>query len=234
MTPVLLVKLVWLGLRDFFEQFMMFMLLSVMWWICAVTIVPGPAMTVALTSTTDPRKKGSAPELGDAFTVFKSCWKRAWGIWLFTVPFVAILAWNLAYFSNTDYALAPMIPLWFILLVLMFVFTLYAFSMAGTLESGVKNAFRGAMFVLVSRPFVSIGLSFFLAFLIVVMTVLVVPMLIMGPALIACIVNRVSLTILGEEIIDPNSPTVERFDERKRGVNPDPSFVSRFKGKVKT
>jgi hypothetical protein len=106
---------------------------------------------------------------------------------------------------------------------------MYAFSMAGTMESGVRNAFRGAMFVLVSRPGLSIALSLFLGFLILVMTITVIPMLLVGPSLVASIVNRVTLTVLGEEIIDPSSPTVERAQERAMGVNPDPTLLTRFK-----
>ena len=62
------------------------------------------------------------------------------------------------------------------------------------------------------------------------MTVTVIPLLLFGPALVFSIVNRFTLTILGEEIIDPSAPTVERADERARGVNPDPTMLGRFRG----
>jgi uncharacterized membrane protein YesL len=176
---------------------------------------------------------GAAPEMADAIEVFKTSWKRSWGIALFTVPFLVMLIWNLTFFAGSNHMLAPMIPLWLIMAVLLFIVMLYAFSVAGTMESGVKNAFRGAMFVLVSRPFMGIGLSLLLIVLAFLMTITVLPMLLLGPALIACVVNRFSLTILGEEIIDPNSPTVERADERARGLNPDPTVLSRFRGQGK-
>lgn len=227
---MLFLKLLWSGIRDFFEQFMTFSLLSFLWWLCAITVVGGPPASVALMSITDPRKKGSAPELGDAIEVFRSSWRRAWGIALFTVPLLIMLVWNLTFFSDSATALAPLIPLWFILLVMVFAIALYAFSVAGTMESGVRNAFRGALFILVSRPFLGLGLSVFVAMLILVMSVLVIPMVFFGPALVSSIVNRFTLTLLGEEIIDPSAPTVERADERSRGLNPDPSFASRFRG----
>lgn len=227
---MLFLKLLWRGIRDLFEQFVLFCLFSLLWWLCAILIIPAPPATVALAAMTDPRRIGATPELSDAIEVFKASWKRSWGIALLTIPFLAMLFWNLTFFAGTDSPLAPMLPLWVIMLVLLFVITLYAFSVAGTMESGIRNAFRGAMYVLVSRPFMGIGLSVLLAFLIVVMTVTVLPILLIGPSLVFSIVNRFTLTILGEEIIDPSSPTTERADERARGVNPDPSFFGRFRG----
>lgn len=227
---MLFLKLVWRGIRDLFEQFILFSLFSLLWWLCAVLIVPAPPATVALAAMADPRRLGAAPELADAIDVFKSSWKRSWGIAIFTIPFLAMLLWNLTFFAGTDHPLAPMIPLWIIMLILLFIVTLYAFSIAGTMESGVRNAFRGSMFVLVSRPFMAIFLSLFLALLILLMAVTVLPMLLLGPALVFSIVNRFTLTILGEEIIDPSAPTNERADERARGLNPDPTFFSRFRG----
>ncbi|HYI25841.1 MAG TPA: YesL family protein [Thermomicrobiales bacterium] len=212
-------------------MFMILSFFSLLWWVCAILIVPMAPATVALFSMADPRRHVSVPELSDAIDVFKTSWKRSWGIWLLTVPFIAMLLWNLTYFSGTSSLLAAMVPLWIVLLVLLWIVALYAFSMAGTMESGVRNAFRGAMYVLVVRPGVSIALGLFLIVLIGVMSVMVIPMLLFGPALVASIVNRVTLTALGEEIIDPSAPTVERAREQAAGINPEPGLVSRFRGK---
>ncbi len=230
---MLFFKLLWGGLKDTFSQFMMYALLSLAWWVCALLIIPGPPATVALTSVTDPRRMGAAPELADAIDVFKSSWKRSWGIFLFTVPFLVMLSWNISYFAGSDHILSTMIPLWLIMWLLLQIIAMYAFSVAGTMESGVRNAFRGAMFVLVSRPFMSIFLGIFMVVLVLTMGVMVIPLLLIGPALVACILNRFTLTILGEEIIDPSAPTPERHDERQRGVNPDPGLLSRFRGASK-
>jgi uncharacterized membrane protein YesL len=226
---VLLFKLIWAGLRDTFRQFMMFALLSLCWWLAALLIIPGPPATTALMAMADPRRMGAAPEFGDAIEVFKSSWKRSWGLAAFTLPFLIMLVWNLTFFGGVDSYFAAMVPLWTIMFILLFIIALYAFSMAGTMESGVRNAFRGAMFVLVSRPFVSIFLAGFLLFLTLVLAVMVIPMLLFGPALIASIINRTTLTVLGEPIEDPDAPTPERADERARGVNPDPSLIGRFR-----
>lgn len=222
-------KLVWRGIRDLFEQFLSLTWFSLLWWLCVILIVPGPPATVALYAMADPRRQVSTPEFRDAVEVFRSSFRRSWGIFLFTVPLMVILIWNLYFFGGTNQILAAMSPLWLIMLVLIWVLMLYTYGVAGTMESGTRNAFRGAMFVLVSRPFVSITLSLFSIALIVVMTITVVPMLLFGPALIASIVNRVVLFVLGVEVIDPSAPTTERAHERERGINPDRNWISRLR-----
>lgn len=227
--PVVFLKLVWRGTRDLFEQFLNLTWFSLLWWLCVLLVVPGPPATVALYAMADPRRQVSTPEFRDAMDVFRTAIRRSWGIFLFTVPLMAILVWNLYFFGGTTQLLAAMTPLWLIMLMLIWVVMLYAYSVAATMESGTRNAFRGAMFVLVSRPFVSIALSIFSVFLIVVMTITVLPMVLFGPALIASIVNRVVLYVLGVEVIDPSAPTTERAYERARGINPDRSWVSRLR-----
>ncbi len=227
--PVLFLKLVWRGIRDLFEQFLSLTWFSLLWWVCFILIVPGPPATVALYSMADPRRQVSTPDFRDAVDVFWSAFRRSWGIFLFTVPLMAVLVWNLYFFGGTTQLLAAMTPLWMIMLVLIWVLMLYAYAVAGTMESGVRNAFRGAVFVLVSRPLLSIVLSLFSIILIVVMTITVLPMVLFGPALIASIVNRVVLFVLGVEVIDPSAPTTERADERARGINPDRGWIGRLR-----
>lgn len=223
------IKLVWRGIRDLFEQFLNLTWFSLVWWLCVILVVPGPPATVALYAMADPRRQVSTPEFRDAVEVFRSAIRRSWGIFLFTVPLMAILIWNLYFFGGTSALLAAMSPLWLIMLVLIWVLMLYAYAVAATMESGTRNAFRGAMFVLVSRPFVSIALSVFSVVLITVMTITVVPMVLFGPALIASIVNRVVLYVLEVEVIDPSAPTTERSHERERGINPDRGWAARLR-----
>lgn len=247
--PVVFLKLVWRGVRDLFDQFLSLTWFSLLWWVCVspfvlvlalslssplwlvllVLTLPGPPATVALYAMADPRRQVSTPDFQDAVDVFRTAFGRSWGIFLFTVPLMAILIWNLYFFGGTSALLAAMSPLWMIMLVLIWMLMLYAYAVAGTMESGTRNAFRGAMYVLVSRPILSIALSVCSVLLIIVMTITVVPMLLFGPALIASIVNRVVLYVLGVEVIDPSAPTTERAHERERGINPDRTWASRLR-----
>jgi uncharacterized membrane protein YesL len=229
-THVRLLSLIWRGTRDCFDQMISFAMYSMLWWLCVIVIIPGPAATLALYAVCDPRRRIDHPEFSDAVAVFRSGFIRSWKVALVTVPFLLILAWNLFFFAGTDHVLIALVPLWLIMFVILFVVTFYAFSRAATMESGPRNALRGAMYVLASRPFLSLGLSVVLLGVGSLFSVTVLPMVLLGPALFACIVNRVVLDTLGVPVIDPDSPTEERVVEKERGVNLDPSFIARLKG----
>jgi len=223
-------KLLWRGVRDVFEQFVLMVSLSLGWWLCLITVVLAPPATVTLFALADPRRIVNRPDMADAVAVFKAAFKRGWLIALVTVPALAVLTWNIVFFSGTSSFLTAFVPLWTIMLVSLFVLSIYMFSVAGTMESGVRNAFRGAMYVLVSRPFTALLLSLLIFTIGAVMSILVLPMLALGPALLAAVVNRFVLTGLHVEVIDPYAPTVERADERQRGIEYDKTFWQRLRG----
>jgi uncharacterized membrane protein YesL len=223
-------RLLGLGLRDVFEQLLTLSLFSLLWWACQITIVLGPPATVTLFSMADPRRQTQSPEFSDSIAVMKTAFRRGWGVFLWTVPLIVILIWNTFYFAGTEQALRVLIPLWLLMSIILIVLSTYAFSVAGTMESGVRNAFRGAAYVLVSRPFRALLLCLLLIMMSLVMTVTVIPMLFLGPATIAAIVNRFVLDGLNVHVIDPNSPTDERAYERERGINPDKGLLQRMRG----
>jgi uncharacterized membrane protein YesL len=223
-------RLLGLGLRDVFEQLLSLALFSLLWWACQLTIVLGPPATVTLFAMADPRRQTASPEFTDSIKVMKTAFRRGWGIFLWTVPLIVVLIWNTYYFSDTEESLRVLIPLWLLMSVILITLSLYAFSVAGTMESGVRNAFRGGIYVLVSRPIRGLGLCLLLILLSLVMTVTVLPMLFLGPATIAAIVNRFVLDGLNVHVIDPNSPTDERAFEHERGINPDKGFLQRMRG----
>jgi uncharacterized membrane protein YesL len=242
--------LVWRGIRDVFEQFVFMIGLSLAWWLCAVPLVMAFLMvpffvflittpvlgvllapaTVALFAMADPRRLVSRPDMPEAIGVFKTSVKRGWLIGLCTVPVLVVLFWNITFFAGTTSFLAAFVPLWAIMLISVFVLMLYMFSVAGTMESGLRNAFRGAMYVLVSRPFTALALSVSTIVVGLFMTVLVLPMMALGPAMMAAIVNRFVLAGLNIEVVDPNAPTTEREFERERGIEHDKTFWQRLRG----
>ena len=224
-----LLKLIWRGVRDLFDQLLAFSLYSISWWICAITVVGGPPATVALFSMCDPRRKVAQPEFSDAIAVFRESFRRSWPIALITVPLVLILGWNVSFFAGSDHPLIVLVPLWVILMIILTILGTYAFSVAATMESRWRNAYRGATYILVLRPIRSIILFVILLVLMTAFTVMVIPMLLFGPALLAAIVNRFVLESLDVPIIDPDAPTSERQYEREQGINPDKGFVARLR-----
>lgn len=242
--------LIWRGIRDVFEQFVLMVSLSLAWWLCAMPLVLAffglpfvlfilaapvagvllaPA-TVTLFSLADPRRIVNRPDLADAIAVFRSSIKRGWLIGAVTVVPLAVLVWNIMYFSGTSSFLAAFVPLWAIMVISIFILMIYMFSVAGTMESGLRNAFRGAMYVLVSRPFTGLLLSLLIMVVGFVLSVLVLPMVALGPALLAAVVNRFVLAGLGVEVVDPYAPTSERAYERAQGIEHDKTFWQRLRG----
>lgn len=238
------------GARDVYDQFAYFMLLSIAWVLAAAPAFVGytllalspllipvaiftaflvPPATVTLFALTDPRRVIDRPDLREVMGIFGDSVKRSWQIALVTIPVLIVLIWNTMFFSGTESYMAAFVPLWLIMLVFLFILTLYMFALAGLMESGVRNAFRGGMFVLVSRPFVSLFISLFIIIVGVLFTVSVLPMLTIGAPLFAAIVNRMVLTELKVPVIDPNQPTSEREWEKERGLNTEPTIWDRLK-----
>jgi uncharacterized membrane protein YesL len=207
------------GARDTFDQFLPLILFSLTWWVAVALVVTGPPATATLFAMADPRRQSSVPEWSDAVTTFRQVFLRSWGVALWTIPLTAILLWNLLFFGGTDRTLAVLAPLWTLMILLLLILAGYAQAATGTLDVGVRDAFRAATFLLVSRPLTSLALFFFLVVLLGVMTILVVPLILIGPGLIASIVNRFVLAGLDIEVIDPNRPTPELSFERQQSEN---------------
>lgn len=245
-----LLKILGRGARDLYDQFAYFMMLSFAWVVAAVPLFVGytllamspmllpvaiftaflvPPATVTLFALTDPRRIVDRPDMREIGRIFADSVKRSWAIAATTVPLLAILLWNASYFGGTESFMAAMVPLWLVMFVFLFILMLYMFSLAGLMESGLRNAFRGGMFVLVSRPFVSLGIGLFVLIIGFLFTVTVLPMVTVGPPLFAAIVNRMVLTELRVPVIDPNQPTSERQWERERGMNVETTIWDRLK-----
>lgn len=243
-------KILWRGMRDLYDQFAYFMMLSFAWVLAALPIVVGytlvaitplllpvavftafllPPATVTLFALVDPRRVVDRPDLREKGHIFADSVKRSWAIAAVTFPLIAVLLWNASFFGGTDTYMAALVPLWLVMAIFVFILMLYMFSLAGLMESGVRNAFRGGMYVLVTRPFVSVLLSIFILAVGFLFTVTVLPMVTVGAPLFAAIVNRMVLTELKVPVVDPNQPTSEREWERERGMNVDSTIWDRVK-----
>ncbi len=209
------IRLVGCGARDTFDQFLPLILFSLTWWLSIILVLPGPPATATLFAMADPRRHSSVPDWGDAARTFRYALVRSWGIALWTVPLVLILLWNFLFFGGTDRLLALLTPLWALMILLLLILGGYAMAVAGMLELGVRDSFRNAAYLLVSRPLSSVLLILLLVVLLVVLAILVVPFILIGPGLIVSIVNRFVLAGLDIDVLDPNAPTPERASERR-------------------
>lgn len=214
-------KLFLRGLKDVYDQFVLLMMVSVLWWVCVLLIVPGPPATVALFRMADPRNQSELPELRDFFRVIGDSFRTAWAVAALTVPVILVLLWNALFFQGGASWFTVLVPLWIVMAFIAAILMFYAFATVATMESGVRNAFRGSTFLLVMRPFSS-GLLIVILFVVMaLLAVLVLPLILFGPAILASVINRFALDAYGVEVIDPNLPTQERSSERSRGIDAD-------------
>lgn len=217
------------GLKDAYDQFVQVMIVSVLWWICAVLIIPGPPATVALFRFMDPRNQVAQPEARDFLRTMKSSFKTAWGIAALTVPVLLVLLWNTLFFRGTDSTFALMVPLWVVMMLITTILMLYAFATVATMDSRTRNAFKGATYLLVMYPFSAALMILLLLLVTSFFAVLVVPLILFGPGVSAAVINRFVLAGFNVEIIDPSSPTQERSHEVSRGLNLDEGIRGWFR-----
>ncbi len=218
------------GLKDAYDQFVLVMVVSVLWWVSVVLILPGPPATIALFRIMDPRNVVQMPELKDFFRIMRERAGTAWGIAGLTVPVLLVLIWNMLFFQGGDSGFALMVPLWFVMIVIGFTLMLFAFATAAAMDSRVRNAFRGATYLLVMWPFSSVLAIVGLALVMSIFAVLVLPIFLFGPGVMAAVINRFVLDGYNIDVLDPNAPTDERSSEVARGVNLDKGWFQRLRG----
>jgi uncharacterized membrane protein YesL len=222
--PVRFLRLFLRGMKDVYDQFVLMMVVSVLWWISVALLVPGPPATVALFRITDPRNQVSSPEIRDFFLTIRETFKTAWAIAGITIPVILVLLWNSLFFRESDSRFALIVPLWFVMILLTFILMMYALATVAVMESRARNAFRGGTYLMVMWPFTSGLLIVCLALVLVLFAALVLPLILFGPAVGAAVINRFVLAGYNIDVIDPSSPTSERSTEVSSGVNLDGGF----------
>jgi hypothetical protein len=108
----------------------------------------------------------------------------------------------------------------------------YALATVAAMESYTRNAFRGAVYLLVMWPFTAGLLVVLLVLVSGLFAILVLPLILFGPGVSAAVINRFVLAGYDVEVIDPSSPTQERQREVAHGVNPDRSGIKRLFGRT--
>lgn len=248
-STVAFFKIMWRGIKDVYEQFAYFILLSILFAFCSlpaafmflyvrfhlvtlpVLMLSGilmPPALVVMYALVDPRRALDKPEWSEIGRMFLGGFVRSWKLALCTVLPLIIIGWNIAYFSGSGHMLELLVPLWVVMWVFIFILTQYCFCLAGTLESGLRNSFRGGLFVMVKYPFRSVLLSLFVIALGFTFTVTMLPMIVIGPAFFAAIVTRFVFEAFDIFVVDPNSPTDERAWERERGINQERNVIARM------
>lgn len=242
-------RILWRGLRDVYDSFAYSILISLAFWLACSPMILGypflavgplvaplfllsailvPPALVALHALADPRTVVNRMEWSEALDLMRTSFFRSWKIAFITIIPLIMIVWNIMFFAGSSHTLELFIPLWTVMAVFLFVLTFYCFSLAGTHESGWRNAFRGGMYVMVKYPGRTVLLSLFLLFVGYLFVLSLLPMFLIGPAMFAAVVNRFVFDAFEVHVVDPDSPTSERAFERERGINPERSIADRL------
>ncbi len=207
-------RIVGRGLKDTYEQLFAFVLASVGWWLSVVLIVTLPAGTLALCMVTDPRRAIDRPDLREVLTYLRSSIGKGWILALVTLPIPLVLFLNLYSFAGTDNWLAVLAPLWAVLLTVGTIVMFLSFSTMSLLSGGLSVSLKRAGYVAAAAPIRTLLVFFLLVIIAAFCYISIVPAILLAPAIIGAVVNRLVLDVFEIPVIDPSKPTDERVHER--------------------
>lgn len=208
-------RLLWRGIADVFEHLLPYMLASILWWLSILLVVTFPPATIGLFAMTDPRRSIDRPEPGEILAQMRRDAVASWKLFLIILPILALLIWDLGFYGGNQGGFAVLAPLWLTLLIIALAISLASISALALTESGVGSALRRGAYVILSSPFRSLLVLIAVVLYVVIGTVLVVPLVLIVPPLIAATVNRLVLSQLQIAVVDPMAPTEERLLEQQ-------------------
>ncbi len=212
-------RLVGRGLHDTFENLISYVMVTMTWWCCIFLVVPGPAATLALFAHADPRHGMLSDRMTWSETlrfIGRNLW-RAWGLALLTIPVMALLIYNVIFYSSGDTILGVLTPLWCVLFLFAFATTMTAFSLFALEQLDFKTTIEIAALMVGAHIPRVIVLTLLLWIVLLVGTVLIVPTAMFLPMTVAATFNRFVLSSRKIDIPDPLAPTAERLAEGKTG-----------------
>jgi uncharacterized membrane protein YesL len=208
------------GIGDTYDNLVYFTLASLMWWTCMILIVPGPAGTIALFAHADPRigSLTDRPSWSETLRLIVGNLWRGWRVAILTLPALVLLTYNIVFYGSRSSAIGILAPLWLLLLLIGFLITLSAFSIAALLdEQSAIVSIKLAVILVGAHLPRALVMLILLSILLLLSGVLVVPFVMFAPAATAAVINRFVLTGLRVSVPDPLAPTPERAAEAKKG-----------------
>ncbi|MDQ3043568.1 MAG: hypothetical protein M3R06_00240 [Chloroflexota bacterium] len=177
--------------------------------------------TIALFAMTDPRRIVARPDWREALEVARGSFRRGWLITLVFLSPVAILIRNLTYFGVSGSPFSSLAIFWAALLLIFCTIGAWAFAVAGLRGVNGRAALRGGARLVATHPVRAVSVSIVCWLLLALSALLIIPLIMFAPAMIAAIVNRCVLDGLGIEVEDPLEPTAERHrEDRVRRFRP--------------
>lgn len=161
-------RIVWQSIRNEYEELMVFVPLSMVWWLCALVVILLPPATVGLVYLANEiaheRRIGWRMALEGARLFF---W-RSWLVFLVSLVGTAVLTINVLFYLNLDNILRYVTILWIYVLLIWLTAQVYVFPLLVVMEEPrVLVIYRNALLLALSQPL-------FTVLLLIIMVVLTV------------------------------------------------------------
>jgi len=207
--------------RDFYDIVWWMLLATALWWLALISVVFAPPATLLLFRQADPRLGiwEDRPSLREMGQYLISQIGRSWVIALATLPLIALMAFNLAYYGGSGSAIAALAPFWLVLLIIGVVATLIIFALAALTDANPTTCLRDGLRLTglhFPRALVVLVITFVIpALLLTSIFQFLIPLVLVLPGLVATAFSRFVLRVSRTPFPRPNEPTEERLHEKR-------------------
>ncbi|MSP14267.1 MAG: hypothetical protein EXR62_15085 [Chloroflexi bacterium] len=187
---------IWQGIKDFWEELFVLMLLNLAWVIMALLIIPLPLATVGLYYVTNRVAQGRAVRFSQFWEGMRLYAGLAYRLFIVDIAVGGILLFNSGFYGRQPGLIFTVLQMLFLALFLFWLsFQFYLWPMVMELEApSVRLVVRNAISLAVMQPlptFVLIVISLLLIFL-----AFIPPLTIFTLALVAVLGNRMARDLL--------------------------------------
>jgi hypothetical protein len=207
--------------REFYDQVWVMLLVTVVWWCLALSVIFAPAATILLFRHADPRTGvvDDRPGFYESGRMLLDQFRRGWLIALALAVPIALTWFNLRFYGGEEGALGFLTPLWAVLLVFVVTAAFVVLAVAAATELAPMEALvTGTRITFVRLPaaLTIVFVTLVVPLLAIISTqFILMPLLVAVPGVVATAFMRFALRVLKVSVPDPNQPTDERLRERR-------------------
>lgn len=203
-------RVVWQSLKDLWEEILLAIGLSLLWWLALITIIASAPATVALADFGYRIAREQRVSLDEARATLRQHFWLSWRLGLASLLGIIIIAGNLWFYAHLTGWLR-IIAVVFIYLALAWLgVTIYVFSLVSAMKTpSARQVYRNAAILAFANPVYSLVIVVVLGLLVAVSIVIPPLGLAVAPALAAI--------LCGHALVDRLELAAERRGKERRG-----------------
>lgn len=183
------------ALRDWWDDWINMTVITLLWWLCWLTIVLGPPATLGIYHVTNLLAHGDSQGPAGFIDGIKRYFWRGWAWFLLNVVAVVLIIVNFFFYRQFEATWATVARAFFLVLGLLWALTqFYALPyLIEQEEKSLRLALRNGLFTALAAPGYTLVVAGFTAAVGALGIVLVVPLFLGGVCLVASLGNRAML-----------------------------------------